>query len=67
MSDYDNAMTWLEKAYDDRDYGVFYAVREPDMPAALTTTPRWRALMQRPAFQEIARVRAQILARRPDE
>lgn len=65
MGNYDSAMSWLEKAYDDHDYGVFYAVREPLMPAAITTTPRWRALLQRPAFLEIAKIRADILARDP--
>jgi tetratricopeptide (TPR) repeat protein len=62
MGEYDTAVRWLEKAYDDRDYGVFYAVRDPALPSAIVATPSWRALMQRPAFQEIARVRAQMMA-----
>jgi TolB-like protein/Tfp pilus assembly protein PilF len=62
LGDYENALRWLEKAYDDRDYGIFYAVNDPAMPAAIKRTRRWRTLMQRPAFREIAALRAQILA-----
>jgi len=63
LGDYVRAMDWLEKAYADKDYTLFYTIAEPDLPAGLKQTPRWHALMQRPAFQDIARVRAQILAR----
>lgn len=59
---YDKAVGWLKKAYDDRDFGLF-CVRDPALPAAMRATPRRHALMQRPAFREIARVRQQILAR----
>ena len=62
MGEYDKAVGWLEKAYDDRDFGIF-CTRDPALPAAMKATPRWHALMQRPAFKEIARVRQQILAR----
>ena len=62
LGDNQRTFEWLEKAYDDRDYGVFYTINDPTMSAALKKTPAWHALMRRPAFQEIARVRAQILA-----
>lgn len=62
MGDFDHTLFWLEKAYDDRDAGLFYMVSEPDIPPAIKATPRWRALVQRPAFREIALVRTQILA-----
>ena len=63
MGDYDGALRWLEKAYDDRDTGVFFFVADPLVPAAMKHTLRWRALTHRPAFLELERMRAEIMAR----
>jgi len=61
--DNEEAMRWLEKAYDERDGNLFYVVVDPDFPAGVRHTARWHKFMQRPPFREIARVRAQILSR----
>ena len=59
--DFDNAMRWIEKSCDEHDIGFFYMKLEPDLPARLKADPRWRNLMQRPTFQQLARVRAEAL------
>jgi hypothetical protein len=62
--DYDPAMHWFEKAYDDRDGVLFQGgIWDPDMPVALKATPRWQAFLRRPAFVEMVRLRAEIIAR----
>jgi hypothetical protein len=53
-------MHWFEKAYDEFDGILFWIVWDPQLPAALRATPRWKAFMQRPTFQEMARVRAGV-------
>jgi hypothetical protein len=35
-------MDWLEEAYDDHDYNLFYTIGEPDLPIALKKTVRWQ-------------------------
>jgi TolB-like protein/transcriptional regulator with XRE-family HTH domain/Tfp pilus assembly protein PilF len=65
MRDYERAAYWLEKAYDDHDYGVFYFVKEPDVPAESAANARWKTLLQRPAFTEAARMRAQVMVSDP--
>jgi tetratricopeptide (TPR) repeat protein len=62
LGNYDGAMHWLQKSYDDREYGLFYAVDEPGLPPVMKTLPHWHAFMQRPEFRERARARAQIAA-----
>ena len=61
--DFDNAVTWLERAYADRDYTLLYVIDDPDLPIAIRKTARWHALMNRPIFLEIERIGAQIIAR----
>lgn len=39
------------------------SVWDTEIPPGLKATPRWQAFLQRPTFQEIARVRAEIIAR----
>ena len=50
--DVDQAIHWYEKAYDDRDYALFFDITEPDLPAKLKADPRWAALMQRPLIKD---------------
>jgi TolB-like protein/Tfp pilus assembly protein PilF/transcriptional regulator with XRE-family HTH domain len=61
--DDESAMHWLERAYDERAFNLFYVVVEPDLPMGLKKTRRWQNFIQRPAFQDTARVRTQVLAR----
>lgn len=51
--DSDQAIYWLEKAYDDRDPLFFsVAINNPDLTAKLKANPRWTALMQRPLMKD---------------
>jgi tetratricopeptide (TPR) repeat protein len=63
MGDFDKTLRWLERAYQDRNFDLFFVITDPDLPMAIQLTPRWKALVQRPALQERARIRDRILAR----
>ena len=58
--DFDDAMRWFGKSCDEFDIGFFYFSIDPDLPAALKADLRWKALMQRPTFGELARVRNEL-------
>jgi adenylate cyclase len=61
--DFDSAMRWMERSCDEHDINFFYMILDPDFPAALKSDQRWRMLLQRPTFNNLARVRAEVLAR----
>jgi hypothetical protein len=50
--DVDQAMNWLEKAYDERDIILFYILIEPDLAPNVRDSARWKAFMQRPLIKE---------------
>ena len=61
--DYTSALQWFSKAYDERDTQFLFERLDPFLPLKLTSDPRWKELLRRPAFRDMAPVRAAILAR----
>ena len=61
LGDYDNAMRWIEKGYDDHDFGIFCS-DDPALPAGLKNTVRWRALWSGQPFRK-SHVRARKSSR----
>ena len=49
--DFDAAMRWLEKAYDDHDSLLLAWVSDRNLPAAFKADPRWQSFMQRPLLK----------------
>jgi adenylate cyclase len=49
--DFDAAIRWLEKAYNDRDSLLLGWLPGRDLPVAFKADPRWQAFMQRPLLK----------------
>lgn len=49
--DFDAAIRWFEKAYDDRDFLLLGWLPGRDLPVAFKADPRWQAFMQRPLLK----------------
>ena len=52
VGDFDKAVTWLERAYDRKEPDWFAAPYYKIVPPAFFKLPRWKALTERPLYQD---------------
>jgi tetratricopeptide (TPR) repeat protein len=52
MGDAHAAVQWMERAYPQKEYGLFEIPFDRSIPRAVFADPGWKALMQRPLFRD---------------